>query len=470
MPIPTVELSESIFSRLNRVFNSQDSYEYYKFSEEEFSADWEEYRDTKFWRTQGFEAMQTAINSVWVVGLNDTGDDKLEPVNQLINIDAVIDIEVDHENNCKHVLFKDGNLIYVYDEVAISVYQDVEGVISAEPIYYYEHKLGYTPARMFWSEMLGSKDYINKESPITKELSDLDWLLLHKASKKYLDLANAYPILVSYDLDETYINDRLTDGQEKTTLEDSTSMLGPGEHLKVSPPQEGQVDLMSNPVKYIGPDVAALEWHVKEEDRLTQKIFKSVVGADQEQRNDAAKNEMQIESAYESQVSVLMRIKINLEVIHKFADSTICKLRYGKSFVKCHIDYGTKFFLKSEDDLHEDYKKAQESGASEIVLNGINDSIINTRYRDNDSELLRAKIIQDIDPMPNKSVDDIIKIYNAGGMDRESFIIKLNLLSFIKRFERENGSLSMFGENVEYKSRIDSINQKLKDYVNEQQA
>ena len=85
---------------------------------------------------------------------------------------------------------RNGDLIYAYDEVAISVYQEgKKRDISAEPIYYYEHKLGYTPARMLWSEMLGSKDFINKESPLTKELSDLDWLLLHKASKRYLDLA-----------------------------------------------------------------------------------------------------------------------------------------------------------------------------------------------------------------------------------------------------------------------------------------
>jgi hypothetical protein len=110
-------------------------------------------------------------------------------------------------------------------------------------------------------------------------------------------------------------------------------------------------DLMRNPIMVVSPDVETLDWHVNEETRLTDKIFKSIVGTDQEVKNDVAKNETQVFSSYESQTSVLLRVKQNFEIINKFADSTLCRLRYGERFLDCEIDYGTNFFLKGVEDL-----------------------------------------------------------------------------------------------------------------------
>jgi hypothetical protein len=191
------------------------------------------------------------------------------------------------------------------------------------------------------------------------------------------------------------------------------------------------------------------------------------VGTDQEQRNDAAKNEMQVESAFESQTSVLMRIKKNFEMIHTFADATICRIRYREGFTGCTIDYGTRFFLKSEEDLYADYKNAKESGADDVVLMEINNAILDTRYRDDRQGRMRADIIRDLDPMPEKTIDEVIKIKAAGGVDNVSFVIKMNLLNFVHRFERENIPLNLFGANLKYSKRLDNINEKLKEYAKE---
>ena len=138
MPIPTVELSESIFSRLHRVFNSQDSYRYYKFNNDKLESDWSNYRDCDFWNTKGFEALQTAINSIWVVDFKDPSD-RVNPINKLIDISSVIDISVDDNNNCEYLIFRDGDMIYLYDELQITVYKEVNGQISVDPIYTMAH-------------------------------------------------------------------------------------------------------------------------------------------------------------------------------------------------------------------------------------------------------------------------------------------------------------------------------------------
>lgn len=468
-PIQTIELTESIYSRLYRIFFAQDSYFNYRFTDDSLEADWSEYRDDKFWRVKGFEAMQTAIDSVWIAAVpSEQMTEFPQPENKLINIENVIGIENDQYNNCIYVIFQLGKSLFVYDDSSFRLF-DADN-LDVEPIEAL-HDLGYCPARMFWSERLVSSNTINKEAPITKELTDLDWLLFHMTSKRYMDLANAYPITVTYEMDGDYQDDSISDNRQRTDGKKPSGheLVGSGSHLEVKVPRgTDEADLMQyGPVKIIAPDVDALEWHVKEEVRLTDKIFKSVVGTDQEVRNDTAKNELQIQGSYESQTSVLMRIKQNFEIINKFADNTLAKLRYGERFIGCEIDYGTNFFLKDVDDLQEELRSAKESGASEVIVSAIGDNILNTRYRDDKQNRQRADIIDELDPMPNKTMEEAIAILENGGVDKINFIIKSNLLRFVKRFERENTDVVNFGSLTNYNRKIEQILESFKMYAEE---
>ena len=471
-PIQTVELTESIYSRLFRIFFSQDSYFNYKFTDDALEADWDDYREDKFWPTMGFQAMQTAIDSVWVVNLPaEQRTEFPEPGNKLIDIKDVISIKNDEYNNCIYVIFQLGDYIYVYDDEFFRVYAVRSGVISSIPDVEVAHDLGYTPARMMWSERLTSHNYINKESPITKELTDLDWLLFHLTSKRYMDLANAYPVYAAYTMDKDYQDDKVTDDEQRIVGKhpSGSDLVGAGSFLEGDPPNSNEEHdpLQYGPIKVISPDVNALNWHVQEEVRLTDKVFKAVVGTDQVSRNDAAKNETQIDSAYESQTSVLFRVKKNFEVINKFADATICRLRYGERFIDCDIDYGTNFFLKDVNDLQEELRDAKESGASDAILESINNNILHTKYRDDDKSITRANIITDLDPLPNRTMQEAAELFKVGGIDKINFIIKSNLISFVRRFERENTNVVNFGSLVNYNRKIEQVQEALKMYASE---
>jgi len=76
-------------------------------------------------------------------------------------------------------------------------------------------------------------------------------------------------------------------------------------------------------------------------------------------------------------------------------------------------------------------------------------------------------IIRDLDPMPEKSMDEVIKVFDKGGIDKTAFIIKSNLLNFVRRFEREEGNLIQFGQNITYRAKLESINKAFKIYANE---
>lgn len=479
-PIPTNELTESIYSRLRKVFHSQDAFFNYEFIIPELKLDWELYRDNSFWATKGFQAMQSAIDSIWVVDLPETQlTPRPEPFNRLIDIANIVDIENDENLNCVYVIYQIGNKVVVYDDELIRVYTSegrLEGIvggvnISREPEKEIPHGLGYTPARQFWSEQIDPRNFINKESPITKELADLDYLLFHMTNKKYMDLFNSYPIVAVYDHDDDSADPTRTENKDRAQggkKPKGHRFAGPATLIGVPPPQDKtDADLMNNPVKIISPEVDTLEWHVSEEVRLTNKIYRSVVGVDQNVLNDVAKNEKQIDSSFESQLSVLFRVKKNFEIINKFADATIAKLRYGDSFISCQIDYGTKFFLKDVNELHQEFKTAKEAGASETILAQTQDAILNTKFKEDLRSRERAEIIRDLDPLPEKTIEEAVIILKNEGINKINFAIKSNLTNFVRRFERENISLVEFARDMNYAKKIESIINRFKEYANE---
>ncbi len=468
-PVQTVELLESIYSRLFKVFFSQDSYFNYRFTDDSLEDDWNEFRDAKFWPTIGFQAMQTAIDSVWVVDLpGEQLTEFPEPTDRLIDIKDVIDIKNDEENNCIYVIFRFGDMVFVYDDESFRVFNS-DGDEVKELLVEAPHDLGYTPARMMWSEKLKAQNFINKEAPVSKELGDLDWLLWHLTMKRYLDLGSGFPTTASYEIDDDYQDGDITENKQRKTNKrpKGNHLMGPGSYMTVPAPREGEQDMMKNPIQVINPDVDVLDWHVKEEVRLKDTIFKSVVGTDTEVRNAAAKNEKQIDAAFESQESVLFRVKKNFEIIHKFADSTKARLRYGERFLDCDIDYGTNFFLKDINDLQEELQTAKDSGAPDAIIESINDNILHTKYRDDDKSITRANIINDLDPMPNRTQVEARDLFKDGGIDKINFIIKSNLISFVRRFERENTDLVNFGSLTNYNRKIEQINAELVKFAEE---
>jgi len=285
-----------------------------------------------------------------------------------------------------------------------------------------------------------------------------------------MDLANSYPVVVSYDFNGDSEDSDITDDKGQPVKKPKgNKLMGPGSVYTVDPPIDSQdADLMKDPVRFISPDVETLEWHVSEENRLTNKIYRSVVGADPELRNEMAKNENQVDAAFEAQLSVLFRIKRNFEIINKFADHTIAKLRYGDSFIGCNIDYGTRFFLKDVNELHGDFELSKKAGASDTILSQIQDNILDTKYKEDKHSRQRAEIIRDLDPLPEKTIDEAINIFDKGGMDKINFIIKSNFTNFVRKFERENINLVDFGRDINYAQKINTILNEFKKYASEQ--
>ena len=473
VPIGTVELTEDIFTNLSKLFNAQDAFFKYNFDDAAIEEDWTKYRDSKFWSTYGFEAARNAIDSVWVLDLPSEQKTPLpQPKDKLINISQVIDIDVDENNVCKHVIFKLGDNYFVYDDEQFLAYRAEKNIIAPMPFIVKKHGLGYTPARMFWTDRLQSENLINRKAPLTNVLSDLDWFLTHLTFKKYMDIANSFPITVAYKPQQNFegSDEEVNRGKpEDERNRKGGNLMGPGSFLTVDPPLAGEPDPMSNPVALINPDVGTLEFHVTESVRLRLKIFQAVVGSGGEPKNDEAKNEKQIMSSFEEQTAVLRRLAYNFEEIQRFADKCKIDVIYGVGKVKdIVIDYGQKFFLKTVADLTQELSDSKTNGSHAVIIDSIIDEINETKFKNDQKGMNRMRIIRDLDPLPEQTLDESIKIVNMGGITRVDFIIKSHLMNFVRRFEREQQvPLVDFASKRSYDLKISSILDEFKKYAQE---
>ena len=183
-PLPTNQLTQSVNIALSRVFEGQDAFYRYDFEDPEMLADWNEFRDDEFWKGEGMQAAINGIDSVWVVDLpSEQKGDKPEPQNSLIDISNVLDLSVNKTGECNYVIFRIGDKLFIYDDETIRSFEYKNGIGAL--LSEFRHELGYCPARMFWSDYLNTKSWVNHKAPLTNVLSELDWLLVHKVFKKY---------------------------------------------------------------------------------------------------------------------------------------------------------------------------------------------------------------------------------------------------------------------------------------------
>lgn len=493
-PVKTNEITGICFDRLSRVFDGRNPAFNYQFINAEQREDWEYYRqdvmkEPTIWQTRGWEMFKTEINSVLVIDMpeeSDPTDKYAQPYFYWLPISEVLDYEIEpRTGNMEYIIFKqEGNRIAVIDKDSYRVFEGDKSQNVGEMIAEKPHTLGYCPARFFWNVPMSAKDEELKQSPLTKQLEALDWYLFFHLSKRHLDLYGSYPIYSGYEQSCDYTNRETGDMCDGGYLRDrqgyykldSAGLLckcpkcgdkritGVGSFVEVPIPSEGQPDLR-NPVQMLTADVASLEYNVKEETRLKGNIITATVGVDNEIINTQALNESQVEANYESKSTILNRVKKGFESAQQFVDETVCRLRYGNSFVSAKVNYGTEFYTLTASELRGQYKTAKESGASEAELDAIQTQIIETEYRHNPMQLQRMLILSELEPYRHLTRDEVIRLYEKQLITDEDMRLKINFSDFIRKFERENINVLEFGTALTYAQKINKIKETLKSYA-----
>ena len=493
-PLSTPAVVEDVYRELERVFYSRNSSSMYQFSDSEVHEDWLNFRKqfhlNDVWKTVGWKKMQVSPNSILIIDMpTEQTTDRPNPYFYWLEIEDVIDYDLKTDTEFNWIVFKQpNNRVAVFDDTSIRVFQlnnsrQISGLVSSAL-----HRLGYCPARFFWSTSVNEKNKDIKKNPITKELSNLDWLLFFSISKQHLDLYAPYPIYSAYAADCNFENNEtgdycdggflrnskdefkiLADGQvEKCPCCSEKRIAGPGSFLEVPVPKlDENIPDMRNPVQITTIDKDSLTYNVDECTRLENKIIVSVVGSGGTVSEKEAINETQVAANFESKTSVLNALKTNFELAQKFVEDTICRLRYGSQFISSSISWGTEFYVFTTKELYTKYEQAKKNGAATSELDAITQQILEVEYRNNPLMLQRMLILKQLEPYTHMTLDEVLKLYEKGLVNENLVKLKLNFSTFIEKFERENINIVEFARNRTMRDKINSILKTLLNYVKE---
>ncbi len=489
-PFSTLTLTSEIWVELERIFDGQNAFFSYEFTNTDLQKDFREYLskldDRNFFKTKGFEQLKTGINSVLVVDLpSEVTGDKLEPFYYFVQVEHIIDVNTNRKGDIEHIIFHlSDNLIGAYDSEFYRVFKKEDDIVTT--ISESAHGLGYCPASFFWDKDLRKDNNILKKSPVTDVLSLLDRYLAGDTYKEHADLYTPYPIVVSmeklcnfegcqdgYITKETQIYNHETNEAEINRIPtkcpscEQREFVGAGTNFEYPAKQTPDDPDLSNPVTIVSAETKPLEYLKKKLEELSFTIKSAVIGTASKIVDKSAVNEAQMLGSFESRRNVLVNLKESFEKIHKFANDTVARLRYENQFHDSVVFYGDEFYLKDLTVLQEEYKAAKANGEPDEEIDAIYRQIIHSKYRGNNDKIERAWILLNVNPIPHKTIAEAQTLRDAGAISDIDFIIKVRFNNFIARFEREQTNVIFFGEGTEFSKRIDTIYSQLKMYANE---
>jgi hypothetical protein len=489
-PGETVPLTDEIFEVLHKIFEGRDRVIIREFIDSETELEGSLYLDhiglPSFWENEAFEALKFAINSIMVVDMAvEENEDRFpDPYAYLLDISRVLDLEP-KGRTLDWVMFTQGDDLVVIDDESYRVFvfkdNQIKSLRSEN-----KHSLGYCPATWFWEDAINSQFPIVKKSPLTKHLTQLDWLYFYKTGKKHLDTYAPYPIYWGFTLDCDFKDEErgtycesgfLKDDRDQYILRGGSAescpvcsvskLKGAGSYFEVPAPIDDEPSLRE-PVGIISIDKPSLDYNVEEVERLKMEIYTGVTGNAIDVISDMSVNEKQVMSLFESRKDVLLKLKVGFENIQTWTESTIFRLRYGERFISTYINYGTDFFLFSEEVSLKMYQEALEKKLSQSILDILQDQYFETKYRNNPDKMDRIKTLNAVEPYRHLSLSEVVDLNDSERASNEDTQIKASFSSLIQRFERENGNIADFGAGVSFEAKVSQIEKALRFYVSDQ--
>ena len=516
-PLPTVKLVGKVSDGLSRVFEAQDGSVTLELASPELETDFETYRTARqeqdFWPGTAFEAVTRAVHSVLVVDMAaEQRTPRPEPYVFTLDIFDVVDMAIKADSTCEYLLFRlpsrrtdageEVERLAVYDDGFYRVFEKLASAADwpLVPALEHAHILGYCPARLLWSEALGSKTSLLRRGPLTNELGELDRYVYWHASIEYFKTYGMFPPMWSVEEECRYegptgetchggfvnvpVGYWTPEGSDVPVARyaqkpcpscELNRYLGPGTHVKVPAPTKETGDTR-NPLDFVKVDVAALKDARLSLREMRQDILASCLGAGGEPTNEAAKNEDQVRAGFENQQDVLARVAKNLDKARAWVLTVWGTLRYGPAFRRAVVKSGEQFYLKTPEQLSDEEASARKAGRPVFELSQLREMRYFTQYRNNPPLLDRLRILSDLEPYPEYSVDQITTMIagslSQGGsylltvFDPTLLALKADFGRYLTRFESQHADVRTFAALQPYYLKLSLITTILLSYVN----
>lgn len=497
-PVPTLTLSETIFDELAKIFESSNPSRKLSFASGEDSAKTEQlnkyFNLDKFFKDDVYNTLKLAPNSFLVVDLlPEQVQGKPAPTPYFVHIESVIDASVNRDGSTNYIIFRvDSTTIVAIDDQAYYVYEKMDGQEAYEIKEGYpdNHNLRdaldrpYTPAFLIYPNFLNATDNIAVNSPLTKALGSMEWLLFWAVSKRFLDLYAPFPIYVSYEEDCTYSSGGATCQEgflvyNSEDLEEPTKvtpcpkcskqrMFGAGTDVTVPAPQSKEDPVLLEAVKVIDASKDSISYVTEEKTRLEQEIYYGILGKTSEPLEAFSQSVSQLELSTESRKAVLLAMKEIFEQVHGKVLYTMARLMFGGDFVDCYVNYGDNYFLTTPEQETKNYQLLKNAGAPEGMLHSSLERIISTTYKTSPHTALLNQIYLEVEPYQTLSIENVKTLYMSKLIPRKKALAKIHFTDFIEEFESENKALvktiELGGQDKD--KVVKTIKEQLAKYVN----
>lgn len=486
-PLPIVSISEDMISDLMRVFhgrNANFSVQYPNKRAEENANKLLADLDTRSYvEMVGRRAFRCKPQTIVVVDK----DDKGIPYYVTIELDKLIGYKLSPcKKYFKYIIFRHSHghdeigeykKIAFYDDEFYRVIIERDGQYSL--IFEMPHNLGYCPARWFVDDSLNTKDGIKRYAPLSQVLGSMsEWQQFH-AYSYYAEHYGVFPV-VEYAAavceDEYCINGKvsvpLENGDMSTPTDCPTcsanKFTGAGTAIKINPKIENDENDVSGYFRFISPPTENLRFEQEKQNQRENFIKVQVTGFN-DVINKEAVNADQVRSLMEDRKKPLLKLAGICNRVHKWLIKTAIKL-YMDIDVSVHANYGTEWFLMTEKQIQELFTSAKLAGLPESEIDQIYQLLVETKYKGDPHTIRKLIIENNLNPAPYSSILECYKMYEMGVMSAEDLYIKANFSKFVKKFERENGSLVEFASDLTFQQKIDIIYNTFLNYVQDEKV
>lgn len=512
--LPSIELVETIYSQVYRVWDSQDRIREYNFSNKDLHDEALSYlgKFDNFWLRDFWEAYKHQFCSFVVVDLPTEKSQIPSPYLFVLDISRVIFIAPTMDWEVAEVIFKSieqpsgydkpTEFWYWYSDKFYSKYEireDQEIEVFTVP-----HNLGSCPVHHLWNEKFNKSNWLLKKGLIVPNYDDLFWFIVKTVESRKADLLYLNPIKqepkvsCNYkskeDKEQRYSSGLYGDvecnGGWLYTIDGKTPVTENGQKvlcpncgrsrhasggagntividLDTAAIRDGKVDPSASLVKFITPDIDGIKEQYQRLKDEKERITKHCVGSD-DQPTKSAVNELQQTAIFESKESVLKRIAEQISFVKTYSDRDMLKLMYPETFISNRHNQGTKFYLHTVDELLEVREKAKDP----IQKRQIDEQIIEVKYRNNSKKLNEEKLLYKLLPYSSLTDIEFSEMITSGRItDNVAISLRLQFSDAIELFESKYGSIIeyftyKFAETVPEIQRVKVMKGLLTDNIN----
>ena len=347
-------------------------------------------------------------------------------------------------------------LIGFYDAFAYRVLKQSGGgnyvIVTNNP-----HNLGYCPCIPFFNKTLNSKNDFDRWNPFAAVLT---LLLRFTTNDTYLNYAELYTVFPVIERQKPQCNDESCEngfismpleggGVAKKaceTCKTNSGLVGPGTVINNPPRRFEEEADNTGTFSFVAPPITGIEFEQAQQEKREKGIKLSVTGINKVLEKEAV-NADQVKALMEGAKSPLQFIASMLNHLHVFLVKTVVKLATNTE-VNVHANYGTEWFILDENQIQILFDNAKKVGLPESEQGELYIQLIETKYKNDPYTKNRLLIEFNLNPAPFKTMEEVYKMNEKGIFSREDLAIKANITAFIKRFEREEGSIVAFGKDA----------------------